>query len=79
MYWIPSHVGITGNDKADSAVKHVENMEINLNFKIPYKDLKGKINRFIKQKWQCWNDSVPNKLLQIKPIFGEWKPRYRKS
>ena len=28
---------------------------------------------------QCWNDSIHNKLFQIKPTLGEWRPAFRKS
>lgn len=37
MCWMPSHDGIIGNDKADSAAKRVENIEIK-----PNTDLRAK-------------------------------------
>lgn len=59
MCWILSRVTIIGNDKADVVAKHVENMEIELNFKILHTDLKSQINRFIKQKWQRLSNNAP--------------------
>ena len=41
--WLPSHVGITGNEKADKAAKSALNKPI-LRISIPYTDLKPIIN-----------------------------------
>ena len=42
-------------------------------------DLKCKITRFFQRKWQqCWNKNFHHKLFLIKPIFGKWKPAFRK-
>ena len=42
-------------------------------FKIPYTDLKIKINKYIQQRQHGWNNNKYNKLLEIKPVPGEWK------
>ena len=37
-------------------------------------------NKFFVTKWQkCWNNNINNKLFQIKPTLGEWRPAFRKS
>ena len=36
------------------------------------------INKFILDQWQTsWNNSIGNKLLEIKPIIGEHQPVVR--
>ena len=45
-----------------------------------YTDLKTQINKLFLTKWQqCWNNNINNKLFQIKPTFGGWRPVFRKS
>ena len=79
MYWIASHIGVRGNERADSAAKSALDLSPD-NTTIPYTHLKPQINRFLFTKWQqCWNDSITNKLFQIKPTLGEWRPAFRKS
>ena len=80
LCWIPSHIGIKGNDQADSAVKIVWKMPIDKSFKILYTDLKIEIKNFTQNKWQLrWNNTPHNKLQTIKAEIGEWKEGYRKS
>ena len=80
LCWIPSHIGIKGNDQADSAAKTAWKMPIDESFKIPYTDLKIEIKIFTQNKWQLrWNNAPHNKLQTIKDEIGEWKEEYRKS
>ena len=72
--WIPSHFVIERNEKADSLAKTALNMAPNQNAKIPYTDLKHKMNTTMTQKWQQLKDkNTDNKLYQIESILKERK------
>lgn len=80
--WIPSHIGIRGNERADLAAKSALNLKPDT-INIPYTDFKPKINQLIHAKWQRqWNNNTNNKLYQIKPILEKWRqtpPKSRKE
>ena len=70
--WIPSHTGIKGNEKADSAAKSAFDLPR------PYTDFKYLISQYIFSTWKDdWNGAVMNKLHSVKPVLGDWQSSYR--
>ena len=73
LYWIPSHIGIQGNEMVEMQEKTSLSLEPT-SFKIPFSNFKPSINKYILNEWQTsWYNSIGNKLLEIKPIIGEYQ------
>jgi len=65
--WIPSHIGIKGNETADYFAKQALNKDIT-EYPVPYTDFKEPINDFITKSWQIqWDSCENNKLHTITP------------
>ena len=70
--WLPSHMGIIGNEKADVAAKDALNKEIT-EVLLPFSDARQYIGKHVHDLWQAeWGLAVNNKLHGIKPHIGEW-------
>ena len=74
LCWIPSHVGIQGNEMVDKQAKTSLSLEPT-SFKNPFSNFKLSIIKYILDKWQTsWNNRIGNKLLEKEPIIGEHQP-----
>ena len=80
--WIPGHVDIDGNEKADFFAKKALSKAITQH-PIPHSDFKQTISDFIFDGWQTqWNECENNKLHAILPIIKHnllLKPKSRKD
>ena len=71
LLWCPAHVGIPGNERADSLAKAALPSSNFAALPVPASDLKFYIRKYITSQWQQrWNDQVHNKLHTIKPAIG---------
>ena len=64
---------IQGNEMVDKQAKTSLSLEPT-SFKIPFSNFKPSVNKYILEQWQTsWNNSIGNKLLDIKPTIGEYQ------
>lgn len=76
LCWVPAHVNIKGNEKADSLAKQGASQKNAINIKTPFEDFKRLVNGQIISTWcNTWTCST-NKLRRIKNTPFEWTTSY---
>lgn len=70
--WIPSHIGINGNERVDTLAKETAQLPIS-NVQVPPDDAYQYIKRLIIKKWDIqWNNASGNKLREIRESTKPW-------
>ena len=72
--WVPSHVGVGGNERADIAAKSASRLTHISPVNIPHSDFNTIIRFYMRQRWQDrWTSAVGNlKLKAIRPSVHHW-------
>jgi ribonuclease HI len=76
IFWIPSHVGIEGNEKVDEKAKKATKSRLYANYKISTEDVTKHIKNHAKEIWkQEWEGEIEkgNKLGNIKKTINKWQ------
>ena len=70
--WVPSHVGISGNEKADRLAKAALTSSLAAHSQVCWSDLKPRVDTYICTAWQAlWNIETRIKLYEIRPNLKE--------
>ena len=81
--WVPAHVGIKGNERADREAKKVCSQRTLDIYKVPYSDMKFPIRKYIHGKWQeRWSSGLlakNKKLKAIRPHLNYWQSSFQKD
>jgi len=72
--WVPSHIGIYGNEKADVAAKAAINDPEIQRIPLPCRDYYPVIREILMKNWQIeWETRTNNKLFETKKTVSPWK------
>ena len=68
LAWLPSHVGLQGNEQVDLLAKEALDLPTPPDCKVPHTDFKPGIKDLIFSSWEDqWSSQAGNKLFEVKP------------
>ena len=71
--WIPSHVGIIGNERADAEARTGLTLDEPVYLKLPHQDYIPVVKSYIMNKWQQkWNQTKDDRLGEIMPVLSRF-------
>ena len=73
--WVPSHIGIVGNEKVDVLARSAAVMPPSSSSSLPASDYFPVFNQLLRSQWQLdWSSSRfdSNKLRAVKPLIDPW-------
>jgi ribonuclease HI len=74
--WVPSHVGIKGNEKADELAKAALDRERQGQASVFFSDWKGHVRDRLYHKWrERWTDMVDDRWTQLRGVQDFIRPR----
>ena len=81
LIWIPSHIGIKGNEHADFLAKDAINKALHKKYKFIAKDFGAIIQLETHKKWKQYWEEIPitNKLRKIQATIPKWKNLHQLS
>ena len=72
--WIPSHVGVHGNELADAAARRAAAAPCTRRLPLPARDFYPAVRSFILTEWQAeWRLRGGRKLREVKPTLEHWR------
>ena len=79
--WSPAHVGIAGNEKADSLAKAAACYNNMIDCPLPVRDIFPSINRAVEDTWNFWWQLENQKMKEIANLIHPWQyfPMSRKN
>lgn len=79
--WVPAHVGISGNERADNAAREAASSDDPpYNLTTPFRDYFPIFKQKIKRTWQAeWDAAEDNKLHKIKNTIAPWSSSNQKT
>ena len=79
LCWVPSHVGILGNELADAAAREAAAASATRSLPLPARDYFSVLANFTYKKWQQSWDASNSKLYVVKPRLALWPSSFRKA